>query len=52
MALPEANDPELRELAKDVAPERVLDRMQATEHKLDDELRADRSRHAIRRSSA
>jgi uncharacterized membrane protein len=37
MALPEAKDPELRELAKDVAPERVLDRMQATEEKLDQE---------------
>jgi uncharacterized membrane protein len=37
MALPEAHDPELRELAKDVAPEHVLDRMQATERKLDGE---------------
>ena len=39
MALPEAQNPELRELAKDVAPERVLDRMQATEEKLDEERR-------------
>jgi uncharacterized membrane protein len=39
MALPEAKDPELRELAKDVAPERVLDRMEATEEKLDEERR-------------
>ena len=37
MALPSARDPELRELAKDVAPEHVLDRMQETERKLGDE---------------
>ena len=37
MALPAASDPELRELAKDVAPEHVLDRMQATERKIDAE---------------
>jgi uncharacterized membrane protein len=36
MAVPAARDPELRELAKDVAPEHVLDRMQATERKLED----------------
>ena len=36
MAVPSARDPELRELAKDVAPEHVLDRMQATERKLED----------------
>jgi uncharacterized membrane protein len=36
MEVPSARDPELRELAKDVAPEHVLDRMQATERKLDD----------------
>jgi uncharacterized membrane protein len=39
MALPSARDPELRELAKDVAPEHVLDRMQETERKLDDASR-------------
>jgi uncharacterized membrane protein len=33
--VPSASDPELREIAKDVAPERVLDRMQETERKLD-----------------
>jgi uncharacterized membrane protein len=37
MALPSARDPELRELAKDVAPEHVLDRMQETERRLDEE---------------
>jgi uncharacterized membrane protein len=37
MALPSASNPELRELAKDVAPEHVLDRMQATERKLEAE---------------
>jgi len=31
-----AKDPELRELAEDVAPETVLDRMEETERKLDD----------------
>jgi uncharacterized membrane protein len=36
MDVPSARDPELREIAKDVAPERVLDRMQQTERKLDD----------------
>ena len=40
MDLPAARDPELRELAKNVAPEQVLDRMQATERKLQDEERA------------
>ncbi|HEX2539514.1 MAG TPA: DUF1003 domain-containing protein [Caldimonas sp.] len=35
MDVPAARDPELREIAKDVAPERVLDRMQQTERKLD-----------------
>ena len=35
MDVPSARDPELREIAKDVAPERVLDRMQETERKLD-----------------
>jgi uncharacterized membrane protein len=35
--VPSASDPELREIAKDVAPERVLDRMQETERKLDDQ---------------
>jgi uncharacterized membrane protein len=39
MALPSARDPELRELAKDVVPEQVLDRMQAAERKLDEEER-------------
>jgi uncharacterized membrane protein len=39
MALPSARDPELRELAQDVAPERVLDRMEETERKLDDSAR-------------
>jgi uncharacterized membrane protein len=39
MALPSARDPELRELAKDVEPEHVLDRMQAAERRLDDEER-------------
>ena len=32
--VPSARDPELREIAKDVAPERVLDRMQETERKI------------------
>ena len=32
--VPSARDPELREIAKDVAPERVLDRMQETERKM------------------
>lgn len=36
MDLPSAHDPELRELAQDVAPERVLDRMEDTERKLGD----------------
>ena len=31
MEVPSANDPELDELARDVAPEQVLDRMDATE---------------------
>ena len=35
MNLPSARDPELRELAQDVAPERVLDRV--TERKIEDE---------------
>jgi uncharacterized membrane protein len=35
LKLPSANDPELRELGKDVAPERVLDRMAETERKMD-----------------
>jgi len=37
MNLPSARDPELRELAKDVAPEHVLDRMEQTERKIEDE---------------
>jgi uncharacterized membrane protein len=37
MEVEEAHDPELDELAKDVAPEHVLDRMQATERKLDEQ---------------
>ena len=37
MAVPAARDPELRELAKDVAPEHVLDRMQATERRIEDD---------------
>ena len=37
MALPSARDPELRELAKDVAPEHVLDRMESTERKMEGE---------------
>jgi uncharacterized membrane protein len=36
MGVQEAHDPELDELAKDVAPEHVLDRMQETERKLND----------------
>ena len=36
MSLPSAHDPQLHELAKDVAPERVLDRMQATEQRMAD----------------
>jgi len=39
MELPSARDPELRELAKDVAPEQVLDRMTETERKIEDEER-------------
>jgi uncharacterized membrane protein len=35
MDLPSAKDPELRELAKNVAPERVLDRMQEAERRVD-----------------
>ena len=35
MDLPSAQDPELRELAKNVAPERVLDRMQEAERRVD-----------------
>ena len=37
MAVPAARDPELRELAKDVAPEHVLDRMESTERKIERE---------------
>jgi len=37
MALPSARDPELRELARDVAPEHVLDRMESTERKIERE---------------
>ena len=36
MNLPSARDPELRELAQDVAPEHVLDRIEDTERKLSD----------------
>jgi hypothetical protein len=32
--VPEAHDPELEELERDVAPEQVLDRMQQSEQKL------------------
>ncbi|VTU39429.1 putative membrane protein [Variovorax sp. PBL-H6] len=35
MGVPEAHDPELEELKRDVAPEQVLDRMQQSERKLD-----------------
>ena len=35
--VPSARDPQLREIARDVAPERVLDRMQETERKLDEQ---------------
>lgn len=35
LSLQAAHDPELHELAKDVAPERVLDRMQETEQRLE-----------------
>jgi uncharacterized membrane protein len=34
MGVPEAHDPELEELERDVAPEQVLDRMQQSEQKL------------------
>jgi uncharacterized membrane protein len=36
MDVPAADNPELHELAKDVAPEQVLDRMQETERKIED----------------
>jgi uncharacterized membrane protein len=36
MDVPSAHDPELDELARDVAPEQVLDRMDATERALQD----------------
>jgi len=39
MEVPAAQDPELRELAKNVAPEHVLDRMEETERKLDAQTR-------------
>jgi uncharacterized membrane protein len=39
MNLPSAHDPELRELAKDVAPEHVLDRIEDTERKLNENER-------------
>jgi len=39
MNVPSARDPELRELAQDVAPERVLDRMEETERKIEHEQR-------------
>jgi uncharacterized membrane protein len=39
MEVPAAQDPELRELAKNVAPEHVLDRMAETERKLDAQTR-------------
>jgi uncharacterized membrane protein len=35
MDLPSARDPELRELAQDVAPEHVLDRMEETERQIE-----------------
>ena len=35
MDVPEAHDPELEELSKDIAPERVLDRIQDTERKME-----------------
>jgi hypothetical protein len=34
MGIEEARDPELPELARDVAPERVLDKMEEAERKL------------------
>jgi uncharacterized membrane protein len=40
MALPSAENPELHELAQDVAPEQILDRMQETEEQVGDSLRS------------
>ena len=36
MEVPQAKDPELQDLAKDVGPTQVLDHLQATERKLDE----------------
>ena len=41
MAVPAAGNPELAELAKDVAPERVLDRIRETEERTDPEQKAE-----------